>query len=171
MPLSKDDLKSNILSVYNDVMSGKISFSNPPNPAPPQMANELAAALADAYDKYAKNAQAGALTTIVTPGLKTGLQSFLNAPDYSGWGPGVAAYWAPVTFTGGGYIPANPMVQLPTLAVGISGEIQGYIQTSRDSIDKAAADLAQILHSWTVKLTVTAITTSTPPVTSIEMVS
>lgn len=174
MSLSKDTLKSNILKAYNDAMNGVITFDNPPDPAPPGLSKQMAAALAKAYDDYAKQAVAGALSTIVTPGMKATLESNLKGcEDYSGWAIGVGLYWAGVTFTGGGYIPVNPI--LPTsvtlVIAGISGDMPTYIKTERDSVDKAAGDLAELLHKHTVKLQVTSTTTSTPPVVNVESVS
>jgi len=174
MPLSKDTLKSNILKAYNDAMNGTIQFDNPPQPPPPGLSKQMAGALAKAYDDYAKQAQAGALTTIATPGLKSALeQNLTGCEDYSGWAIGVGLYWAPVMFAGGGYIPANPMlpVTVTALIVGISGEMPGYIKTTRSSVDQAAGDLATLLHSWTTKLQVTTTTTSTPPVVATATVS
>ena len=173
MPLSKDTLKSNILQAYNDILDGKITFDNPPDPAPPGMSKQLAAALADAYDKYAKQAQAGALTVSV-PGVKATLESNLKgSEEYGGWAVGVGLYWAPVMFAGGGYIPANPVVPttVTTVISGIAGDMPGYIKTERDSVDKAAGDLAELLHKHTTKLQVLSTTTSTPPVINMESVS
>lgn len=172
MSLSESTLKDNILEAYNKALNDQLGIANPPSPAPPGMSSQMAGALAKAYDDYAKKAEAGALNTIVTPGLKSALESSLTgAEEYSGWGSGVAAYWAPVMFTGGGYIPSNPIIPLPTLSTGIDGEIKDYVKVTRDSVEKSAADLAKILHSWTTKQMVTTTTTSTPPVVSTATVS
>lgn len=172
MSLSQSTLKDNILAAYNKALNDQLGIANPPVPAPPGLSSQMAGALAKAYDDYAKKAEAGALNSIATPGLKSALESALTgAEDYSGWGPGVAAYWAPVMFTGSGYIPANPIIPLPTLSTGISSDIKDYLKVVRSSVDSAADDLATILHSWTTKQMVTTTTTTTPPTVSTASVS
>lgn len=177
--LSQNILATKFLDVFDKLERGIIQVSNPPNPPPPGMAFEVATALAQAYDSWARSATAGPLVSIVTPGSLSGLISSLvsvSSPpafSFAGWSVGFSLYWSPVTFTGPNFITVNPVIPVSVVAgaSGILSDFTNMIQESSNGVSPASKDdsavkIAAILHSWTTKLQVLGTTTSSPPVIS-----
>ena len=159
MPLSKSDLKANILTAFRNVKSS-------PGPlTAPLMSPIVANQLANAYHKYALAGMAGALKAIV-PGQPAALGGPLAAvPLFLGWGPGLLAYWTPVIFAGPGFIPANPTV--PAAVVGVTADIVLLLPPNPIKIkteEEFADKLATALDLWTKKIMVITTTVSVPPV-------
>jgi hypothetical protein len=171
MTLLQNTLQLNLLNVFNDLRDGKKKVAYPSVPPHPSTPNEVCAALAEAYDNWVISsvAMAGALT-IVSPGMKSALQTSLVAPLLSGFGPGFAAYWSPVVFAGPGFIPANPVIPISTAAsaAGITADMSDMMNSNKSpqSLEEVSFNLSKILCSWTTKLQVLATTTSVPPVVS-----
>jgi hypothetical protein len=162
MPLSQSILKREISSAFNNIL--KIKDKTPIGVIHPQAAE----ALASAYDNYVISGQplAGVLKISVPP-VRATLVPFLSAPSLAGFVPGLSAYWSPVIWTGPGFIPTNPTIALPspTLANDILSVLRDSVQLRLSSTD-VADRIASLLHTYTTSITVTATTTSVPPVTS-----
>jgi hypothetical protein len=176
MTLMQNTLQLQLLNVFNDLREGRRKVAYPQTPPHPSIPNEVCAALTEAYDNWVVSSvpMAGALT-VVSPGLKSALQSLLAMPLLAGFGPGFAAYWSPVIFAGPGFIPTNPVVPISVSAsaAGLSADILKMIN-SRDSpmtLEEVSLVLSKTLYSWTTKLQVLATTTSAPPVASVLPVS
>lgn len=164
MALSQTSLRSAIEGVFNDARNGLITKEV----VAPKLHSSVASALADAYDNYAKSALAGTLTASSTD--KGSLASALEQEKFGGWGEGFANYWKNANFSGAGFIPKNsitPPASLQTSAINsdISSKIIDQ-ETSSTTASSVADELAKILHTATTNMTVSATTTSTPPVTS-----
>lgn len=163
MPLIEATLKAGILNVFTQNTNSKGK-----DPKPPAIPDQVAQALADAYDKYALGAKAVPPLTQVTPGVVAGLAKALVAPSMAGWAPGLLAYWSPVTYGGPGFIPVNPVAPSVGALSGISAEINDLffknLTNSKASADEVAGKIAGILHKYTTMLMITATTTSVPPV-------
>lgn len=164
MPLSQSVLKANLLKVFNEANESKTK-----DPGPPLIPVNLAQAFADAYDKYAQGAKTIGPLTQVSPGVTPGLAGSLVLPMFAGWGPGLIAYWSPVTYAGPGLIPVNPVIASVPAAFGpivteLGPTLFKDMTDGKKSADDVADKIATILHKYTGKLLVLTTTTSVPPV-------
>lgn len=125
---------------------------------PVMIPRRVASLLAEAYHEYAISAQAGPAVSMVVPPSPSVLESALVAPMLAGWAPGLAAYWAPVIWTGPGLIPVNPTV--PAAVLGVAPEVLGLL-SSLSPEDLFLDRLSEILHRYTGQVLVT--TTTVPP--------
>lgn len=162
MSLEKGVLEESLLKAFMKIKQTKGSPGLAPLISPP-----VALELANAYHEYAQKAIAGPLS-LASPGVPAALAGILSAiPLFAGWGPGLLAYWTPVTFAGPGFIPVNPTV--PVAVIGASAEIilmlppnPIKIKTEEEFVQK----FAEILHKYTTQVMVVATTTTVPPVVS-----
>ncbi len=161
MSLEKSTLEKALLKAFM-----KIKETNSPGFAP-LLSPGVALALAEAYHEYAKDASAGPLV-VASPGIPSALAGILSViPLFAGWGPGLLAYWTPVTFAGPGFIPVNPTI--PVAVVGVTAEIVLMLPPNPIKISSETEfvqKFADILHRYTTQIMVTATTTSAPPVVS-----
>ena len=168
MALVQTVLKQNILNAMNKIKASKES-----DITSPLLSSVDAQAYADAYHSYAASAMAG-IATIAIPGQASALKGpLMGMPLFTGWGPGLVAYWTPVMFTGPGYIPVNPTIAAG--AIGASAEIALLLPPNKTNVkteEEFADKLATILDSWTKKVMVTLTTLPTPvPVVSVSPLS
>jgi len=161
MALLQPILKQNILNAMNKIKASKES-----DVTSPLLSSVDAQAYADAYHSYAASAMAG-IATIVVPGQASALKGpLMGMPLFTGWGPGLVAYWTPVMFTGPGYIPVNPTIAVG--AIGASAEIALLLPPNKIDIkteEEFAGKLATILDKWTKNVIVLLTTISVPPIT------
>lgn len=165
MPLALDTLKSALLNALDE--SSKIE--GPPASDPLSIPTKVAKSLAAAYHSYASTTLALPMVSRVVPASLSSLESALTTFKMAGWEPGLIAYWSPVTWTGPGFIPVNPMV-VASLS-GISSEVERLMSSMSPSVQEFSGKLAGILHKHTVGLQVITTTLSAPPVISPASVS
>lgn len=163
MPLVSATLKAQLSSAFG----GGSSIATKEQGSPPNVHSEAARLIASAYDSWIKLSvpAAGALV-ISAPGVMGSLVSSLRASRLVGFEAGLIAYWAPVMWSGPGFIPMNPTDT--SGLVGLSAEIESFVSSDQkpSSVDDAAGKLSDILCKYTQRLNVIATTTTTPPVVS-----
>jgi hypothetical protein len=155
--LDQASLQSEILRIGEELSSSKTASP------PAQVNGEVAQKWADVYVAYALNALAGPLKPIAMDG-STIVSGLLGTPkDFAvGLANGLTAFWATVMFAGPGFIPANPCT--PGTYVGQPVAVQIKAFPLEKDPQAASARIANVLHIYTTGITVTATTTTVPPV-------
>lgn len=164
MPLVQTVLKTKIEQAFKDLLDDK-------SKDPSGKVNQSAAdKLSSAYDDYASQALAGALTPTGLKPIKATLMGLMVGQQlHDGFDKGLLAYWGPVMWAGPGFIPLNPTI--PAGLAGVGNDLKSAFKDLADgkaSVSDAADKIAQILHKYTGKLKVTA--TTVPPTSAVSTI-
>lgn len=171
MPLVQSALSALLLDVLKQQGEDKQTPSASPVPTAPALA-----ALAGAYHKWVMTGFPLPPLAWTVPPTQAALQGLLSAPMFSGWGPGLMAYWSPTSINGPGFMPINPLsppavARLPVAAAQVVSELALQLvssaQLKNETVEAVADKLAAKLFTFTTGLSYMTTTTTLPPASAI----